>query len=136
MVDSISPVIVTPVGAAQAYAVPVNREQYSPSGYVMMDTYARPYPEKKHSVLGFIGKLILAAAVVGGSAALARKHLNCIKEVDVKAEHKKITEKLASLTARTGDFVNDKIVAPVVKFVKGLGKKETKEVTEKEVKNN
>lgn len=89
----------------------VSQEQlYAPGMYAMEELMEPPaYREKRGSFLGFLGKLVLTAAVVGGGAALLRNH--ALKDFDITAKPTKISEYAKKWTAQLGDFVNEKIVA-------------------------
>lgn len=111
MVNSVSNV---PSGNYQPKAMDkVSQEQlYNPGLYATQELLESPhYREKKGSFLGFLGKLVLTAAVIGGGAALLRKH--ALNGFDVTAKPTKISEYAKKWTAQLGDFVNEKIVTKI-----------------------
>ena len=88
----------------------VSPEQLNSYGtYSMPDIAPAHSPRKKKGgFFGFLGKLILTAAVVGGALVGARKFLPAVKNASTElAEGTKLTvgKKLSYYTAKAGDWV-------------------------------
>ena len=99
----------------------VSKEQlYNPGLYSIqeiMDPTPPPYKEKG-GFLGFLGRLVLTAAIVLGVPLLARKKLNMIKDIplDIKpAKEAKIGEKIKFSIAKFGDWVDKTIYQKIAK---------------------
>lgn len=93
----------------------VSPEQLNSYGtYSMPDMAPAHSPKKKKGgFLGFLGKLILTAAVVGGALVGARKFLPAVKNASTElAEGAKLTfgKKLSYYTAKSGDAVEKAVV--------------------------
>lgn len=105
----------------------VSQEQlYAPGMYAVEELMEPPHYREKHgSFLGFLGKLVLTAAVIGGGAALLRKH-SSFKTFDVDVKPEKIFDQAKYYFAKLGDFVNEKILSKLPKFKKAEGSTEAK----------
>lgn len=99
----------------------VTKEQlYSPGLYASPDTFESSQPKKKKSgFLGFIAKVAIAAAVVGGGAAIARTHW--LGEVNIAKGAEgdpSLTGKAKYYIAKLGEWVNTKVAGIAEKFKK------------------
>lgn len=118
MVNSVSNV---PSGNYQPKAMDkVSQEQlYNPGLYATQELLESPhYREKKGSFLGFLGKLVLTAAVIGGVALGARKLIPSLNKdaINVADGIKKdagFGAKVKYYVAKLGDFVDEKIVTKI-----------------------
>lgn len=98
----------------------VSQEQlYSPGRYNVNELLEPPSYRRKHegSFLGFLFKLALTVAAVGGVAAFARKKTSFAKfSLD---NPKGFVKRIKVKFAKFGDFVNEKIVDKIAsKFFK------------------
>ncbi len=88
---------------------------YSPGAYSMNPIYqtqAYGY-KKKGSFLGFLFKIGLTAAAIGGVAAFARKRPS-FKDFPVDAKPEKLVEQAKYYFAKLGDFVNKKVIDKII----------------------
>jgi len=114
----------------------VSKEQlYSPGLYAipeLMQPAPRPYKEHM-TFLGFLGRLVLTAAVVLGGPLLARKKINAFSKesIDVTqdlAKGAKIGERLKYHVAKFGEWVDKNMYQ---KLIKATAKDESTPKTDK-----
>lgn len=101
----------------------VSKEQlYSPGLYSMpelMQPPPRPYKEHM-TFLGFLGRLVLTAAIVLGGPLLARKNIKAIKDIPLEvklSKDAKFVEKAKFQLARFGEWVDKNIYQKIAKAV-------------------
>ena len=99
----------------------VSKEQlYSPGSYAMQEILnptPPPYKEKG-GFMGFLGRLVLTAAIVLGVPLLARKNIKAIRDIslDIKpTKEAKIVEKIKYRIAQLGEWANKNIYQKIAK---------------------
>lgn len=116
MVNSVSNM--SSMGQTQFSGASQPEQYYSANQYEMQTA---SYPQKKHTVLGFLGKLILTAAVIGGGSIAARKFIPAIKDykvIEKMADDAKPMEKIKNTFVKWTDKLYDNTVDKVIKFIK------------------
>lgn len=113
MVNSMSGVSFGSIGAMDK----VSQEQlYSPGAYSMPELGMQQPPpyKKKGGFIGFLSKLVLTAAVVGGGAVAANKFIPQIKNAkllkDLPAEGAKKMDKVYGRIKQFGEWVEKTVV--------------------------
>ena len=117
----------------------VTKEQlYDPGSYALREVLAPPPPpyKEKGGFLGFLGRIVLTAAIVLGVPLLARKNIKAIKDIplDIKpTKETKIFEKMKYRIAQFGEWVDKNIYQKIVKVFE---KKEDEVKVKDEKKGN
>lgn len=114
MVNAISSVPSTNSSNVRAMDKVSQEQLYSPGLYNVNELLEPPHRHREQgSFLGFLFKVALATAIVGGVAAFARKKTSF---ADFSLENPKgLVRRIKVKFAQFGDFVNNKILSKIFK---------------------
>lgn len=93
---------------------------YDPGLYQLTKELQQPikYEQKNTGFFGFVGKLVVGTIILGATAGLTRKYTSLSKlDLSAKAE-KGLVKHLKYYWAKTGEFVNSKIVNNLISLFK------------------
>ena len=111
----------------------VSQEQlYSPGAYTIQEimAFSEP-PRKKQSFLGFLTKLVVGAAVIGGMAIGARKYIPALSKTSIDVAKgletdAKLLDKVKYYFAKYTDKLDEITVTKLSKWIKERSKDKPK----------